>query len=298
MKFLVSGASGLVGGAVVQAFLDAGHDVARLVRRRISVSENDYFWDPAAGKLDPAALEGVDVIIHLGGDNIAEGRWTPEKKERIRDSRVDSTRLLAETAAKLEHPPKTFLCASAIGFYGDRGNETLDEGSSPGTGFLPEVCQAWEAACQPARDKGVRVVNLRFGMILSPDGGSLAKMLTPFKMGVGGKIGTGEQYYSWVSLLDVVRAMEFILDVPSLEGPVNIVTPNPVTNLKFTKTLGAVLSRPTVLPMPAFAARLAFGEMADGLLLASARVIPDKLRDAAFTFQHDQLGNCLQALLK
>ncbi|WP_339911670.1 TIGR01777 family oxidoreductase [Symmachiella dynata] len=298
MKVLVSGASGLVGGAVVQAFLDAGHDVSRLVRRRISVSENDHFWDPAAGKLDPVALQGVDVMIHLGGDNIADGRWTPEKKERIRDSRVDSTRLLAETAAKLEHPPKTFLCASAIGFYGDRGNETLDEGSTPGTGYLPEVCQDWEAACQPARDKGIRVVNLRFGMILSPDGGPLAKMLTPFKMGVGGKVGTGEQYYSWVSLHDVVRAMEFIIDVPSLEGPVNIVTPNPVTNLKFTKTLGAVLSRPTVLPMPAFAARLAFGEMADGLLLASARVIPDKLRDAAFTFEHDQLGNCLQALLK
>ncbi|QDU47075.1 Epimerase family protein [Symmachiella dynata] len=298
MKVLVSGASGLVGGAVVQAFLDAGHDVSRLVRRRISVSENDHFWDPAAGKLDPVALQGVDVMIHLGGDNIADGRWTPEKKERIRDSRLESTRLLAETAAKLEHPPKTFLCASAIGFYGDRGNETLDEGSTPGTGYLPEVCQDWEAACQPARDKGIRVVNLRFGMILSPDGGPLAKMLTPFKMGVGGKVGTGEQYYSWVSLHDVVRAMEFIIDVPSLEGPVNIVTPNPVTNLKFTKTLGAVLSRPTVLPMPAFAARLAFGEMADGLLLASARVIPDKLRDAAFTFEHDQLGNCLQALLK
>ncbi len=298
MKVLVSGASGLVGGAVVQAFLDAGHDVSRLVRRRISVSENDYFWDPAAGKLDPVALEGVDVLIHLGGDNIADGRWTPEKKKRIRDSRVDSTKLLAETAAKLERPPKTFLCASAIGFYGDRGNETLDEGSGPGTGYLPEVCQAWEAACQPARDKGIRVVNLRFGIILSPDGGPLANMLKPFKLGVGGKIGTGEQYYSWVSLPDVVRAMEFIIDVPSLEGPVNIVTPNPVTNLKFTKTLGAVLSRPTVLPMPAFAARLAFGEMADGLLLASARVIPDKLRDAAFTFQHDQLGNCLQALLK
>jgi uncharacterized protein (TIGR01777 family) len=298
MKVLISGASGLVGRAVVQAYLDAGHDVARLVRRRISVSENNHFWDPAAGKLDPAALAGVDVLIHLGGDNIAAGRWTAEKKNRIRDSRVNSTRLLAETAANLERPPTTFLCASAIGFYGDRGNETLDESSSPGTGYLAEVCQAWEAACQPARDKGIRVVNLRFGMILSPDGGPLAKMLKPFKLGVGGKIGTGEQYYSWVSLPDAVRAMEFTIDVPSIEGPVNVVAPNPVTNLKFTKTLGAVLSRPTVLPMPAFAARLAFGEMADGLLLASARVIPDKLRDAAFTFQNDQLGNCLQALLK
>ena len=298
MKVLVSGSTGLVGEAVVKAFLDGGHDVVRLVRRRISVSKTALFWDPAAGTRDPAALAGVDVVIHLGGDNIADGRWTDEKKARIRDSRVNSTKLLADTMAKVERPPKTFLCASAIGFYGDRGNETLDERSSAGTGFLPEVCQAWEAACQPARDKGVRVVNLRFGIILSPDGGPLANMLKPFKLGVGGKIGTGEQYYSWISLTDAVRAIEFLTDMPELEGPVNVVSPNPVTNLKFTKALGAALSRPTVLPMPAFAARLAFGEMADGLLLASARVIPDKLRDSTFTFQHEQLGPCLRAMLK
>ncbi len=298
MRVLVSGSSGLVGQAVVKAYEEGGHDVARLVRRRIVAGDSAIYWEPDAGKLDESALADVDVVIHLGGDSIAEGRWNDEKKARIRDSRVKSTKLLAETAAKLERPPRTFACASAIGFYGDRGNLTLDESSEGGSGFLADVCRDWEAACEPAREKGIRVINLRFGMILSADGGALAKMLTPFRLGLGGKVGDGNQYYSWISLVDAVRALEYAIEVESLEGPVNVVSKNPVTNLKFTKTLGSALSRPTILPMPAFAAKLAFGEMADDLLLASTRVLPTKLRDAGFTYQHDQLGECLRALLK
>jgi len=298
MKILVSGSSGLVGQALVKAYEEAGHEVVVLVRRRVSVGPGAFYWEPENNKVDPQALEGVDVIIHLAGESIAEGRWTDEKKQRIRDSRVKSTRLLAEAAANAEHPPKVFACASAIGYYGERGDETLDENSPAGAGFLADVCKEWEAACQPAAEKGIRVINLRFGMILSPDGGALAKMLTPFRMGVGGKVGSGDQYYSWVALEDVVRAIEYAVEVESISGPVNIVARNPVTNLKFTKALGSVLGRPTIFPMPAFAARMAFGEMADELLLASTRVIPEKLRDAGFTFKHDQIGECLRALLK
>lgn len=299
MKILVSGSSGLVGTALVRSLSESGHEVVRLVRSSPSAAgEKDVYWDPANERLDVEQLSGVEAVVHLAGDNIAAGRWNAEKKQRILDSRVKGTRLLAETLAKMDQPPSVMLCASAIGFYGDGGNEVLDEDSKGGDDFLANVCREWEAACEPAREKGIRVANLRFGMILSRSGGALAKMLTPFKMCVGGTVGSGSQYYSWVGLSDAVRAIEYVIENDKLQGPINIVSPRPVTNVDFTKTLGRVLKRPTVFPMPAFAARLAFGEMADALLLASTRVVPQRLIDAGFTFKHPELSDCLRTILK
>ncbi len=223
--------------------------------------------------------------------------WTPAVKARIRDSRVNGTRLLCEALARLSNPPRVLVCASAIGYYGDRGDEVLDEASSPGSGFLPEVCQEWEAATEPARAAGIRVVNLRFGVILSPSGGALAKMLTPFKLGAGGRIGDGRQWMSWIALDDVIDAIAYALNTESLAGPANCVAPQPVTNLEFTKTLGRVLHRPTIFPMPAVAARIAFGEMADALLLASARVLPKELSAAGYPFRYPQLEGALRHML-
>lgn len=297
MKVLISGSSGMVGAAVVRSLTEGGHDVLRLVRSQ-SAADDAVFWNPTAGELETDQLSDIDAVVHLAGENIAAGRWNAEKKARIRDSRVQGTRLLAEALAKLDQPPAVLVSASAIGYYGDRGNEVLDEASKPGTDFLADVCEAWETACAPAVERGIRVVNLRFGMILSPDGGALAKMLLPFKLGLGGKVGSGEQYYSWIGLNDAVRAVEYAIEISDLKGPLNVVAPRPVTNLEFTKTLGKLLSRPTLLPMPAFIARLAFGEMADALLLASTRVVPQQLLDAGFVFEHAKLADCLRALLK
>jgi len=243
------------------------------------------------------ALDRVDAVIHLAGESIATGRWTPAKKNRILASRVDSTRTLASAMAKLHPRPRVLVCASAIGYYGHRADETLTESSATGTGFLAEVCQAWEAAADAALQSGIRVVHLRFGMILSARGGALAKMLTPFRFGGGGIIGNGRQYWSWVTLDDVVRAILFAVERDQLVGPVNVVSPQPVTNREFTQTLGSVLHRPTVLPMPAPVARMALGEMADELLLASTRVLPATLTRAGFQFQHPKLKEALHALL-
>lgn len=298
MKVAVSGAGGLIGSALTSRLAKDGHRVFRLVRVRPHQAEAKVYWDPAGGEIDAAGLEGMDAVVHLAGENIASGRWNDAKKARIRDSRVHGTRLLAETLAGLDKPPGVLASASAIGFYGDRGKAVMREDAAAGEGFLAGVCRAWEAAAQPAADKGIRVVNCRFGVVFSPDGGPLALMLSPFRMGVGGVIGGGRQYMSWISIVDAVAALIHILTHEMLAGPVNIVTPRPVTNREFTKTLGRVLRRPTIFPMPAFAARLAFGEMANDLLLASTRVEPQRLLDSGYEFQHAQLEAALRALLK
>jgi len=296
MKVILTGASGLVGSALGPALSAAGHEVWRLVRRT-RTSEQEREWNPAEGRLDAAALESVDAVIHLGGENIASGRWTAARKERLRRSRVDSTRLLAQAMAATPCPPRVFLCASAVGIYGDRGGEVLTESSPPGSGFLADVGREWEAAAQSAASPATRVVCLRFGVVLSPAGGALARMLPVFRLGLGGRIGNGRQYWSWISLPDAVRAIEFVLANGSISGPVNLVSPQPVTNAVFTRSLGEALRRPACLPLPAFAARLALGEMADAALLASARAEPQKLLRAGFQFQHPALEDALRRLL-
>lgn len=294
MNILVSGASGLIGSTFVPELTRRGHVVAKLGRGDAR-KENEFSWDPERGAIDERSLAGRDVVVHLAGENVA-GRWTDEKKRRIRDSRVKSTRLLAEKLAPLEVKPSALVCASAIGYYGDRGDETLREDSAPGDDFLAGVCREWEAAADAARQAGIRVVHLRFGVVLSARGGALAKLLTPFRFGVGGKIGSGEQWMSWVAIDDAVGAILRALN--RLEGPVNVVAPHPVTNLEFTETLGRVLSRPTLFGVPTFAARLAFGEMADAVLLSSAKVLPARLQQDGYEFVHPELEAALRYLLK
>ena len=295
MKILIAGASGLVGSALIPALAAETAEITRLVRSSPGAGEIE--WHPNHDQIDNVRLEGFDAVINLAGENIAGGRWTDEQKRKIRDSRVNGTHLLSEAMAKLAHRPRVFLCASATGIYGDRGEEILDEQSEPGSGFLAGVCREWEKATEPAVKAGVRVVNLRFGPILAREGGMMAKMLTPFKMGFGGKVGSGKQYISWVAIDDVVVAMNLALKDESIRGPLNVVSPNPVTNEEFTKTLGDVLSRPTVFAMPAFAARLAFGEMADEMLLVSQRVMPKKLSDAGYEFKYPDLEGALRYFL-
>jgi uncharacterized protein (TIGR01777 family) len=298
MNILVSGSTGLVGTALIPALTAAGHEVIRLVRVKSRTPSKEIIgWDPAASYIDAAGLEGLDAIVHLAGEPIASGRWNSTKKARIRDSRVQGTRLLCEALSHVARPPQTLVCASAIGYYGDRGDEVLTESSSSGKVFLAEVCRDWEAACEAARHKGIRVVNARFGVILSTTGGALAKMLTPFKMGAGGVLGSGRQYMSCISIDDCVGAIVHSLNTDSVAGPVNVVGPTPVTNREFTKALGRVLGRPTVFPMPAFAARLAFGEMADELLLGSDRVEPKKLLESGYSFRHCDLETALRHVL-
>lgn len=294
---LVTGASGLIGSSLVAALENDGKRVIRAVRRGVRDPQQELRWDPAVGEIERDKLLGVDAVVHLAGANIAGRRWSKSYKQQLLESRTQGTQLVSEAIASIDPKPRVLACASAIGFYGDRGDEQLDESAACGDGFLPEVCMQWERACQPARDAGIRVVNMRIGVVLSPDGGALASMLTPFKLGAGGVIGNGQQYLSWIALDDVVRAMRHVLDNEQLAGPVNLVTPNPVTNREFTKTLGRVLSRPTILRMPAFAARLALGEMADALLLASARVVPKEISEAGFSFQHADLEPALRHLL-
>jgi uncharacterized protein (TIGR01777 family) len=295
MHVLVSGASGLVGSGLCPLLTTGGHQVTNLTRGQTQAGA--AHWDIAQREVDTAALAAADAVVHLAGESIAEGRWNKAKKERILKSRVDGTRLLCENLAKLEQKPSVLVCASAIGYYGSRGDEWLTEDSSLGDGFLADVCRQWEEATKPAIDAGIRVVNTRFGVILSPKGGALASMMFPFKTGGGGIIGSGKQYWSWISLDDVVGAIHHALMNESLRGPVNVVAPNPVTNYEFTKTLGRVLQRPTIIPLPGFAARLVLGEMADELLLASQRVKPKKLGESGYEFRHPELESALRAML-
>jgi uncharacterized protein (TIGR01777 family) len=296
-RIAVTGATGLVGRALTAFLTTGGHTVLRLVRREARPGADEVSWDPRAGSVDAAALEGVDAVVHLAGESIAGGRWTDEKKRRIRESRTAGTRLIAEALAGLDSPPQVLVSASAIGWYGDRPGETVDESSPAGEGFLADVCRAWEDACQPARDAGVRVVNMRLGVVLSPQGGALAQLLGPFRKGAGGVVGSGEQVMSWVDLDDVVGAIHHALGAGGLTGAVNVTAPTPVTNREFTKTLGRVLRRPTIAPLPAFAVRLAFGEMGQELLLAGARILPKALEEAGFRFREPGLESCLREML-
>jgi uncharacterized protein (TIGR01777 family) len=272
--------------------------VIRLARDLITNGSESIRWDPMAGQIDTAALEGLDAVIHLAGENIAGGRWTAERKRRIYDSRVLGTNLLAKSLEGLSKPPGVLISTSAIGYYGNRGTESLREDAAPGEGFLASVCKAWESAAKPAAEKGIRLVILRIGIVLSPKGGALSKMLLPFKLGLGGTIGSGQQHMSWITLADLVGVFMFCLQNPNLRGPVNAVAPNPETNADFTKALGRVLMRPTIFPLPAYAVRLMLGDMADELLLSSARVQPAQLRLAGFKFQHPRLEEALMEILK
>jgi uncharacterized protein (TIGR01777 family) len=296
MKILISGSHGLVGNALSKSLATEGHEVIRLVRGS-AAGAPEIEWHPNQGRIDAEKLEGFNVVVHLAGENIASGRWTSEKKRAIRESRVKGTSLLSESLARLSRPPSVFLSASAIGYYGDRGDELLTEKSAPGDGFLPSVCIEWENATKAASEKGIRTVYTRFGIILDRHEGALAKMLPPFKMGIGGKIGDGRQWMSWIALEDVVNGLKFLMADSSTSGPVNFVAPNPVTNAEFTKELGRVLSRPTLFPVPAFGARLAFGEMADALLLSSQKVESQILKEQGFVFSWPTLEPALKHLL-
>ncbi len=297
MKLLISGSHGLVGTTLINSLVSPDHDVYRLVRH-YAESDSEIEWSPDRYSIALARLEGFDAVVHLAGESIAEGRWTEEKKKRIRESRVKGTRLLGDALANLSNPPKTFISASAIGYYGDRGDEVLTEKSEPGKDFLSEVCVEWEQATALAAEKGIRVVNCRFGIILDATGGALAKMLPPFRMGVGGKVGSGKQWMSWIALDDVIGGIKFALANDSIKGPVNFVAPAPVTNAGFTKTLGKALARPTIFPIPAFGVRLLFGEMADALLLSSQRVESAVLQSSGYLFKYAQLDNALRHALK
>jgi uncharacterized protein (TIGR01777 family) len=294
----MSGASGLIGSALAPALTSHGHELVALVRRPPRPGERAIGWDPEAGTIERAgeALEGADVVINLAGENVF-GRWTEDKKRRIRDSRVTGTRIVSETLAGLMRRPSVLLAASAIGYYGDRGDEELTEQSSPGEDFLAQVTRDWEAATAPAAGAGIRVVNLRFGVVLSPAGGALAKMLPPFRLGLGGPVGSGNQFLSWIALDDAVAAIMHALANAALAGPLNITAPQPVTNRDVATTLGRVLGRPAILPVPAFALRMVFGEEGAEMLQGGQRVRPARLLASGFQFQYPDLEAALRHLL-
>ena len=298
MKILISGTTGLIGSALVPFLQEKGHDITRLVRPETSINPTDkkslpsVTWNPLENEIELEKLNAFDAVIHLGGYNIGKGRWTDAVKKKIRDSRVLTTQFLSQSLAALKTPPAVFVCASALGYYGDRGDSPMSENCEPGDDFLSSVCSEWEAACQPARDAKIRTVNARIGVVISKEGGALKKMLTPFRWGVGGVAGSGKQYWSWVARDDVIHGISAILENKNYTGAVNLVSPNPVTNREFTKTLGKVLNRPTILPLPTFAIRLMLGEMGETLLLASTRVVPDALLANGFEFQHPQPKIC------
>lgn len=281
MKVMISGSSGLIGSALKRSLEADGHQVTALPRTYE----------------EPIDFSGVGAVVHLAGENIASGRWNTARKQRIEESRVNGTRQLAEQLAASEYKPAVLICASAIGFYGDRGDEILVEESPAGTGFLPEVCIKWEAAARPAEEAGIRTAWIRTGIVLSRKGGALAKMLPPFNMGGGGILGNGRQYMSWISLEDEVNAIRFLIGNEAVRGAVNLTAPNPETNHEFTKALGRALRRPTILPMPAFAVRMLFGEMGEALLLGSSRILPQKLTDAGYEYRHPHLESALEDIL-
>ena len=296
MRIAITGATGLVGSTLARRLQSQGRQPLRLVRQ--AAQADDVLWDTENGVAQPEKLEGCDAVVHLAGENIADARWSGAKKARIRDSRVKGTASLCRSLAQLSAPPRVLVSASAIGFYGDRGEEVLTEESPAGAGFFPQVCQEWEAATSAAADKGIRVVYLRIGVVLSADGGALAKMIVPFKFGLGGRLGDGEQYMSWIALDDLIAAIEHIIAHEELRGAVNATAPNPVTNADFTRQLGGALHRPTLFPVPAFALRLALGDMADEALLGGARVMPARLLASGFNFRYPELSDALRHCLK
>jgi uncharacterized protein (TIGR01777 family) len=293
----VSGSSGLIGSSLVSFLGGGGHSVRRIVRGSSSGDPDRIAWDPEAGRLEVERLNAVDVVVHLAGENIAARRWTEARKTKIRESRVAATRQLCESLARLASPPKTLVCASAVGFYGDRGDRVIDEDEPVGEGFLADVCRQWEMATEPASRGGIRVVLARFGIVLSPRGGALARLLPLFRWGLGGRLGQGNQYWSWISLDDAVGAIHHAIVTPTLSGPMNATTSQPVRNADFAATLAEVLHRPALLPAPAFALRLTLGEMANEMLLASTRVIPRRLFAAGYQFRHPTLDLTLRHLL-
>jgi len=294
LRIALSGATGLVGSALACFLTTGGHTVRALVRRAPRAGSNEIRFDPASGTLDAQALANCDAVVHLAGESIASGRWTDAKKERIRSSRVEGTRLLAEALSRLATPPHVLVCASAIGFYGDRAEETLDEASAPGTGFLSDTCRAWEEASTSAERAGIRVVRLRIGVVLAAGGGALARMVTPFSLGLGGRVGHGGQWMSWIALDDLIGAIHFALLENESHGPVNAVAPEPTRNAQFSTTLARVLHRPALLPLPAPVVQAALGEMGRELLLGSTRVTPNKLQAAGFRFRHPSLEAALR----
>jgi uncharacterized protein len=297
MKVLISGGSGLVGSALTNTLRADGHVVSHFIRPGGKAAPGDVLWNPSRATVDVPALEGHDAIVHLSGASIADGRWTDKRKAILRSSRVDSTRVLVDSLTHLKQPPRVFVCASAIGYYGDRGDELLTESSGYGNDFLAILCRAWEAEATRASANGIRTVTTRFGVILATQGGALPQMLTPFKLGVGGRLGSGKQWISWVALEDVVKVLRTAIDNENVNGPVNVVAPQPVQNSEFTRVLAGVLHRPAVFPAPAFALRLALGQMADALLLSSQRVQPEKLAKISYKFRYETLRPALQAIL-
>lgn len=297
MRILISGSRGLIGSHLVPYLESAGHEVHAMVRSASDAKPGDVLWGPTSGTIDSAAMSGFDAVIHLAGENVV-GRWTPEKKDVILRSRSEGTRLVAGTLAKLPNPPKVMISASASGFYGDRGDEILTEDSPSGSGFLPRVCREWEEATEPAREVGIRVANTRFGIVLTPHGGALEKMAAPFRLGLGGKIGSGKQYMSWIAIDDLEAGIAHILTHDDISGPINFVSPNPVTNAQFTTALAEALGRPAVLSIPEFGLRLAYGLMAEEALLASQRITPEKLLRTGFQFAYPDLKSALNHLLR
>lgn len=293
MKILITGASGLIGTALQKSFSEKGYETL-LAGRGKPEKPNEIQWDVENGFAEPERLEGLDVVIHLAGETVSGLRWTEEKKKAIHDSRVLGTRNVVETISELDDRPKLLISASGMDFYGDRGDEIVTESSKAGDTFLAEVCKDWEAEARRAEDAGVRTVLLRSGMVLSKDGGALATMLTPFKFGVGGVVGSGKQWMSWISLDDLVRVVNFVIENESIRGAVNNASPNPVTNEEFTRTLGEVLYRPTILPLPEFAVNFVLGEMGDALLLDSRRIAPKRLLDAGFEFKYPELKEAIE----
>lgn len=290
----ITGSSGLIGSSLAHFLTTGGHTVLRVVRRRGEAGPDAVYWSPSTGEIDRAALARADAVVHLAGEPIAPGRWTDERKKAILESRVKSTELLARTLAELEDGPRTLISSSAVGFYGNGGDARIQEGGENGKGFLAEVCRAWELATRPAESAGVRVVRLRTGVVLSPAGGALAELLTPFKMGAGGRLGSGNQYMSWIDLDDVVGLIGHLLYDERARGPVNATAPHPVTNATFASTLGRVLGRPTLIPVPAFAVKAAFGQMGEETLLQGQRVLPARAQELGYRFAYEGLEDSLR----
>jgi len=297
LKILISGGSGLVGAALTSAARADGHTVCHLVRPGGQTAQGDVRWNPLAAQVDVPAMEGFDAVVHLSGASIAGERWSSKRKNVLRSSRLDSTRVLVDALTHLNRPPSVFICASATGYYGNRGDEVLTESSGYGNDFLAILCRAWEGEAARAAAAGIRTVITRFGVVLSAHGGALPRMLTPFKFGAGGRLGSGKQWMSWIALEDVVRVLRTAIDDARWNGPVNLVSPEPVRNSEFTRVLASVLHRPAIFPAPAFALRLALGEMADALLLSSQRALPECLQQYGYAFRYENLEPALHAIL-